>query len=195
MIASEEQTRERFLGCNWQDNRDNRGHYFRGNHGGQPDRKQGPDNNLAFVEKSKKPIRFEDLLGLPCPFHKNAKHTVAECRQLKDLGFHSKDDKGKGKDNSKKDGEDQGDGGNFQHYPKGVVNVIFAGVLASTSKRRQEELTLWDIMAGEPATPKYLNWSEYPIQFSRKDQWSEYNPLLASSSAGKVPLGRPHSPF
>ena len=27
-------------------------------------------------------------------------------------------------------------------------------------------------MAGEPSTPKYLNWSKYPIQFSRKDQWT-----------------------
>ena len=27
-------------------------------------------------------------------------------------------------------------------------------------------------MAGDPSTPKYLNWSEYPIQFSRKDQWT-----------------------
>jgi hypothetical protein len=25
-------------------------------------------------------------------------------------------------------------------------------------------------MVAEPATPKYFNWSEYPIQFSRKDQ-------------------------
>jgi hypothetical protein len=24
----------------------------------------------------------------------------------------------------------------------------------------------------EPAIPKYLNWSEYPIQFSPKDQWT-----------------------
>jgi hypothetical protein len=27
-------------------------------------------------------------------------------------------------------------------------------------------------MAAEPATPRYLNWSEYPIQFSREDQWT-----------------------
>jgi hypothetical protein len=27
-------------------------------------------------------------------------------------------------------------------------------------------------MATEPATPRYLNWSQYPIQFSRKDQWT-----------------------
>jgi hypothetical protein len=27
-------------------------------------------------------------------------------------------------------------------------------------------------MAGEPSTSKYLNWSEYPFQFFRKDQWT-----------------------
>jgi hypothetical protein len=27
-------------------------------------------------------------------------------------------------------------------------------------------------MVGKPSTPKYLNWSEYLIQFSRKDQWT-----------------------
>jgi hypothetical protein len=27
-------------------------------------------------------------------------------------------------------------------------------------------------MAAELATPKYLNWSQYPIQFSREDQWT-----------------------
>jgi hypothetical protein len=27
-------------------------------------------------------------------------------------------------------------------------------------------------MAAEPAVPKYLNWSQYPIQFSREDQWT-----------------------
>lgn len=111
-------------------------------------------------KKSSKPRQFEDLCGLPCPFHKNSRHTAVECRQLKDLGFNSKDDKGKDKDNNKKDEEDQDDQG-YQH-PKGVVAVIFAGVPTSSSKR-QEKLALWDIMAAEPATPKYLNWSKYPI--------------------------------
>ena len=27
-------------------------------------------------------------------------------------------------------------------------------------------------MAAEPTTPRYLNWSQYPIQFSREDQWT-----------------------
>jgi hypothetical protein len=27
-------------------------------------------------------------------------------------------------------------------------------------------------MAAEPVVPRYLNWSQYPIQFSREDQWT-----------------------
>jgi hypothetical protein len=27
-------------------------------------------------------------------------------------------------------------------------------------------------MAAEPVVPRYLNWSQYPIQFLREDQWT-----------------------
>lgn len=37
-------------------------------------------------------------------------------------------------------------------------------------------------MAAEPATPRYLNWSQYPIQFSREDQWTSVG------NAGHYPL-------
>jgi hypothetical protein len=55
------------------------------------------------MDKSKKSNKnskkFEDLKNLPCPFDKGAKHMVAECRQLQELGWYSKNNKGKGKDN------------------------------------------------------------------------------------------------
>jgi hypothetical protein len=54
---------------------------------------------------------------------------------------------------------------------KGTVEVIFAGVPGSRSKH-QDKLALRTIMAAEPATPRYLNWLQYPIQFSREDQWT-----------------------
>jgi hypothetical protein len=51
-------------------------------------------------------------------------------------------------------------------------------------------------LAGEPTTPKYLNWSEYLIQFSRKDQWTNVSnishyplvlgPMIASMIVPKV---------
>ena len=47
-------------------------------------------------------------------------------------------------------------------------------------------------MAGEPSTPKYLNWFEYLIQFSRKDQWTSmtndvpYLLVLGPTIAGMI---------
>jgi hypothetical protein len=42
-------------------------------------------------------------------------------------------------------------------------------------------------MAMELATPRYLNWSQYPIQFSREDQWTSvgnvgHYPLVLDST-------------
>jgi hypothetical protein len=37
-------------------------------------------------------------------------------------------------------------------------------------------------MAAEPAIARYLNWSQYPIQFSREDQWTSIG------NAGLYPL-------
>ena len=104
--------------------------------------------------------KFEDLKNLPYPFHKNAKHTATECRQLQELGFYGKSNKGKGKADNNKDGDDNADP-SFQQS-KGQIAVIFAGLLTSSNKC-SVKLTLWDIMVGEPSTPKYRNWSEYPI--------------------------------
>ena len=59
--------------------------------------------------------------------------------------------------------------------------MIFAGAPDSRSKH-QEKLALRTIMAAEPATPRYLNWSQYPIQFSREDQWTSVG------NAGHYPL-------
>ena len=59
--------------------------------------------------------------------------------------------------------------------------MIFAGAPDSRSKH-QEKLALRTIIAAEPATPKYLNWSQYPIQFSREDQWTSVG------NAGYYPL-------
>jgi hypothetical protein len=38
--------------------------------------------------------KFDDLKNLPYAFHKNAKHTTAEYRQLQELGFYGKSNKG-----------------------------------------------------------------------------------------------------
>jgi hypothetical protein len=69
------------------------------------------------MDKSKKSNKnnkkFEDLKNLPCPFYKGAKHMVAECRQLQELGWYGKSNKskGKGKDDNNKDEDDNADPG------------------------------------------------------------------------------------
>ena len=76
--------------------------------------------------------KLEDLKNLPCPFHKNAKHTTAECRQLQKLGFYCKSNKGKGKADNNKDGDYNPDPG-FQQS-KGQITVIFVGLPTSSNK-------------------------------------------------------------
>ena len=98
--------------------------------------------------------KFKDLKNLPYPFHKNAKHTVAECRQLQELGFYGRSNKGKGKADNNKDEDDNANPG-FQKS-KCQIAVYFAG-LPTSSNKRLGKLALWDIMVGEPSTPKYLN--------------------------------------
>ena len=97
--------------------------------------------------------KFEELKNLPCPFHKNAKHMAAECRQLQELGFYDKSNKGKGKADKNKDG-DNNDDPSFQQS-KGQIIVIFVE-LSTSSNKRSGKLGLWNIMVGEPLTPKYL---------------------------------------
>ena len=79
MIASEERTHKRFP-----HGQQDKGYNPKSNQGGQSDRKRGPNNTLASMDRSKKSNKnnkkFEDLKNLPCPFHKNAKHMVVECR-------------------------------------------------------------------------------------------------------------------
>lgn len=105
---------------------------------------------------------------MQCPFHPDGNHIVAPCNQLKKRGLSSKADKGKAKqdlnfnkDKNNKDWDDQGGGNNFQH-PKGTMAVIFGGVTIAATKS-QKKLTLRQILAAEPSTPKYLPWSEYPV--------------------------------
>jgi hypothetical protein len=59
-------------------------------------------------------------------------------------------------------------------------------------------------MAAKPATFGYLNWSQYPIQFSREDQWTSIgnadhyplvlDPTIAGMTITKVLIdGEPDS--
>jgi hypothetical protein len=92
-----------------------------------------------------------------------------DCRIFIDRYARKGKNKNKQEDNRKKDEDNTEDKG-FQQR-KGMVAIIFSRILGSRSKH-QDKLALCSIMAAEPAVPRYLIWSQYPIQFSREYQWT-----------------------
>jgi hypothetical protein len=66
----------------------------------------------------------------------------------------------KEENNQKKNEENPEDKG-FQQS-KEIVAVIFSEIPRPRSKH-QDKLALRSIVAAEPAVPRYLNWSRYPI--------------------------------
>jgi hypothetical protein len=102
-------------------------------------------------------------------WHPNGNHTTRNCHIFIDRYTRKSNKADRKEDNQKKD-EDNHEHKGFQKS-KGTVAVIFAGVPGSRSKH-QDKPALRTIMAAEPTTPRYLNWSQYPIQFSREDQWT-----------------------
>jgi hypothetical protein len=101
-----------------------------------------------------------------CIWHPQGNHTTG-CQIFIDRYTRKGKNKPKEDDNKKKDEDNTEDKG-FQQ-PKGIVVVIFSGVPGSRSKH-QDKLALRSIMAAKPAVPRYLNWSQYSIQFLREDQ-------------------------
>jgi hypothetical protein len=107
-------------------------------------------------------LRISIVFGTP------KETTQQEITESSLIGMQEKK-KNKEEDNKKKD-ENNLEDKCFQQ-PKGIVVVIFSRVSGSRSKH-QDKLALCSIMAAELAILKYLNWSQYPIQFSREDQWT-----------------------
>jgi hypothetical protein len=120
------------------------------------------DNTVAVADKAKKfskPRKFDDIENMHCIWHPNENHMTRDCR-IFIYQYTRKGNNGeRKKDNQKKDEDNHEDKG-FQKS-KGTVIVIFAGVPGSRSKH-QDKLALRTI-AVEPATPRYLNWSQHPI--------------------------------
>ena len=82
--------------------------------------------------------------------------------------------------------DDESDDGKGEEHPKDAqptfqdanktIAIIFRGYTASKSKL-QQKLTARQVMSitkyDTVADPKYLGWSEYPITFSRANQWAD----------------------
>jgi hypothetical protein len=167
MIMAEEKTRERFPDRNnRENNRDSsdRRNFSNNEH---QDRKRGPENTVTIADKTKKFSKFrrsEDIKNMHCIWHPQGNHTTGDSRIFIDRYARKGKHKDKEEDNKKKDEDNPEDKG-FQK-PKETVTIIFSGVPGSRSMH-QDKLALCSIMAAEPAVPRYLNWSQSPIQFSR----------------------------
>jgi hypothetical protein len=155
MITAEEKTRKRFPKWNNRDNSNRQNHQ----NNGHQDRKRGPDNNVAVADKEKKIFKswkFDDLENMHYIWHLNGNHTTRNCRIFIDR-YTRKSNKADIKEDNQKKDEDNHEHKGFQKS-KGTVAVIFARVPGSRSKH-QDKPALRTIMAAEPTTPRYLNWS------------------------------------
>ncbi|XP_066360871.1 uncharacterized protein [Miscanthus floridulus] len=198
LILSEERTRHRFA----RDNPENRGKLDQR----QQDKRSRQDDMVATTDNKRRynnnnynssynngssnnyrnnnyrERRPESLENLPCHIHLGSGHKLVDCftfqqQFVKRENGHQNNAEKKQDEPKKEEKKAQGDYQEPQHQ----LAVIFSGAPNVRSKQ-QEKLEHRAIMAAELATPRYLNWSEYPIQFTREDQWT------SMANAGCYPL-------
>jgi hypothetical protein len=146
-----------------------------------PNRKRKLDNTVAAIQRPAKdnPKKtsgsFKDLLKEKCSWHLDGNHTTEQCYQLR----RALKDTPEPRHPHDKIGKKKTDEGNddFQE-PDKTVNVLFGGL----PNRWAQKATRREVMSIEPAVPTPLWWSEVPITFSRKDQWTSF------SEPGRFPL-------
>ena len=116
------------------------------------------------------------LLDGPCPIHKDAKHTMQECRGLKTTLGGEPSKKQRCNNDETKDGQGGERGKNkgpTYQDPTKTVATIFGGRAVSEDKREQKLIARCVMSVatydGPIFDPKYLNWSEHPITFSMAD--------------------------
>jgi hypothetical protein len=146
------------------------------------DKRRRDDNFVATVERKAScpkgnqgkpaPTRdhFEKLLDALCPHHEvPVKHTLRECRLMKNYVKSTLKPKTADQSNKKGPSHDNDDGlGTVFPGEDGAVHMIFRGSPARPSRRR-EKLIRREVMNTDVATPSYLKWLEDLITFDRKD--------------------------
>jgi hypothetical protein len=131
---------------------------------------------------------LDDILDAQCPYHKDMRHTLQNCRDFKhfvgnDRPFQplppppSRGGPGEPRQPQQQEG---GGGGAFPRVD-GEVNVIFGGHGSQESKR-QQKLNDRQILVAATGPPTPYRWSEHLITFTRADQWLNFD------HPGKYPL-------
>jgi hypothetical protein len=130
---------------------------------------------------------LDDILNAQCPYHKDMRHTLQNCKDFK----HSIENgrpfqplpppppRGPGEPRQPQQQEGRGS----RAFPRidGEVNVIFGGHGSQESKR-QQKLNDRQILVVATSPPALYRWSEHPITFTWADQWLNFDHL------GKYPL-------
>jgi hypothetical protein len=131
---------------------------------------------------------LDDILDAQCPYHKDMRHTLQNCRDFKHSVGNGRPFQplppppprgGPGQPRQPQ----QQEGGGGRAFPRidGEVNVIFDGHGSKESKR-QQKLNDRQILVAATGPPAPYRWSEHPITFTRADQWLNFDHL------GKYPL-------
>jgi hypothetical protein len=131
---------------------------------------------------------LDDILNAQCPYHKDMRHTLRNCRDFKhsvgnDRPFQPlpppPPQGGPGEPRQPQQ-QEEGGGGAFPRVDR-EVNVIFGGHGSQESKR-QQKLNDRQILVAATGPPTPYRWSEHLITFTQADQWLNFDHL------GKYPL-------
>jgi hypothetical protein len=124
---------------------------------------------------------LDDILDAQCPYHKDMRHTLRNCRDFKNPVGNGRPFQpippppprgGPGKPRQPHQQEGRG-GGAFPHVDR-EVNVIFGGH-GSQENRRQQKLNDRQVLVVTTRAPAPYRWSEHTITFSQADQWLNFD--------------------
>jgi hypothetical protein len=131
---------------------------------------------------------LDDILDTQCPYHKDMRHTLRNCRDFKHSIGHDRPfqplppppPRGGPDEPRQPHQQEEGGGGAFPRVDR-EVNVIFGGH-GSQENKRQQKLNDRQILVATTGPPASYRWSEHPITFTREDQWLNFD------HPGKYPL-------
>jgi hypothetical protein len=131
---------------------------------------------------------LDDILDAQCPYHKDMRHTLRNCRDFKHSVGNGRPfqplppppPRGGPGEPRQPQQQEKGGGGAFPRVDR-EVNVIFGGHGSQESKR-QQKLNDRQILVAATSPPALYRWSEHPITFTRADQWLNFD------HPGKYPL-------